>query len=189
MKRTRVVLADPGWKFGDNLPGGGRGALKHYRCDGIADICNWLPDLIMLGAVPPLADDAVLFLWRVNSMQREALAVVRAWGFDDPTSEVPWVKTTNDGKVVRLGMGRTVRNAHELCEVCVLARKGKPKRIAANVDSVIFAPVGEHSEKPESLQDKIERLYPGPYVELNARRQRPGWLCIGDQLPQQEEHA
>jgi len=184
MRRTRVVLADPGWKFGDNLPGGGRGALKHYRCDGIADICNWLPDLIMLGVVPPLADDAVLFMWRVGAMQREALAVVRAWGFDDPTSDVPWIKTTDDGKLVRITMGRTVRNAHE---ICVLARRGKPKRRDASVDSVIFAPLGEvHSAKPEALQDKIERLYAGPYVELNARRQRPGWLCIGDQMPQQE---
>lgn len=197
MRRTRVILADPGWKFGDKLPGGGRGALKHYRCDSVADICNWLPDLISVGVVPPLADDAVLFMWRVASMQREALAVVRAWGFDDPTSEIPWVKTSRDesegemdalldglrpddvGPLLRMGMGRTVRNCHE---VALLCRRGKPARRDASVRSVLFGPRRGHSEKPEELQDRIERLYAGPYVELNARRQRPGWLCIGDAI-------
>lgn len=180
MKPVRVILADPGWKFGDALPGGGRGALKHYRCDSIADICNWLPDLVMLGTVPPIARDAVLVLWRVGAMQREALAVVRAWGFNDPDSDFDWVKTTDDGACVRMGMGRaSVRNCHELALIC---RRGNPKRLAADVPSVLFAPVTEHSSKPEELQDRIERLWRGPYVELNARRPRAGWLCIGDEL-------
>lgn len=201
MRRTRVVLADPGWLFGDKLPGGGRGALKHYRCDSLADICNWLPDLIAVGTVPPIADDAVLFLWRVAAMQREALAVVRAWGFDDPTSDVPWVKTSRDvsdddaaalldgltesdvGPILRMGMGRTVRNCHETLLLC---RRGKPVRKSASERSVIFAPRTQHSAKPEKVQDMIERLYSGPYVELNARRQRPGWLCIGDELAEEQ---
>jgi N6-adenosine-specific RNA methylase IME4 len=50
--------------------------------------------------------------------------------------------------------------------------------------SVIQAKRRRHSEKPEELQDAIERAYPGRrYLELFARRQRPGWTCWGDQMP------
>ncbi len=28
----------------------------------------------------------------------------------------------------------------------------------------------------------VERLSPGPYADLFARRQRSGWLCIGDEV-------
>lgn len=41
---------------------------------------------------------------------------------------------------------------------------------------------GGHSEKPEPFQDDIERLVNGPYLELFARRHRPGWTCIGNEL-------
>lgn len=47
-------------------------------------------------------------------------------------------------------------------------------------ESVIVAPRRRHSEKPEELQDLIERVYPGlRYLELFARRTRPGWTCRG----------
>lgn len=191
IRRTRVICADPPWSFGDALPGGGRGSIKHYACMSVIDVCNFLPDLIMRGEVPPIADDAVLFLWRVASQQREALAVARAWGFGDPTSEIPWVKTghvTDDDSmqisefdpVTQLGMGRTVRNCHE---VALLCRRGKPVRQSASERSVIFAPRGEHSAKPEKFYALVQRLYKGPYVELFGRRRREGWLVLGDELP------
>lgn len=198
-RRTRVICADPPWLFGDALPGGGRGSIKHYACMGVVDVCNFLPDLIMRGEVPPLADDAALFLWRVGTQQREALAVARAWGFNDPTSEVVWVKTTRDvddddaaalldglepedvGPVLRMGMGRTVRNCHEVALIC---RRGRPETQSHSERSVIFAPRGEHSAKPEKFHALVQRLYKGPYVELFGRQRREGWLVIGDELPE-----
>ena len=42
---------------------------------------------------------------------------------------------------------------------------------------------GQHSAKPEEFARRIERLVPGPYVELFARRTRPGWAVYGDQAP------
>lgn len=39
-----------------------------------------------------------------------------------------------------------------------------------------------HSRKPEDVQDRIEQLFDGPYVELFARRQRSGWLCLGNEI-------
>ena len=178
MKRANVLLADPPWLFGDPLPGDKRGASSHYRCLTVAEICCF--------PLPPIADDAWLFLARVGSMQQEALAVVRAWGFNPPTSEIVWVKTTGDGDRLRIGMGRTVRNCHEVILVC---KRGRPARLDGGVPSVIFAPRGEHSAKPDILYETIERLADGPRVELFARVRRPGWRCFGDELPALEATA
>lgn len=174
-----TLVADPPWLFNDNLPGRKRGAGCHYRCMSLEEICAF--------AMPPLADDAFLVLWRVASMQREALDVAGAWGFEEPNCEIVWVKTKAltrpptepIAKRLRMGMGRVTRNVHEVALVC---RRGKPKRLRADVPSVFFAPRGRHSEKPDEFYTLIEKLFPGPYVELFARRHRPGWTCMGDEV-------
>lgn len=160
----RVLVADCPWKFGDSLPGKGRGASKHYGC--------LTPSEIMRFPLPPLADDCILFLWRVASMQQEALDVAHAWGFTIK-SEIVWRKN-------RIGMGRYVRNKHE---TCLIGRRGKMlDRLDKRVPSVFDAPVGKHSAKPDEFYDIVERLYAGPYCELFARRHREGWTCFGDEL-------
>lgn len=98
------------------------------------------------------------------------------------------------------GMGRHVRASHE---TAIVAVRGKPKPISRSVRSRFSAPVPlrgaplitaetrgawrtglvAHSAKPEAFYDLVETLAAGPYVELFARRQRPGWTCLGDQMP------
>jgi MT-A70 len=46
-----------------------------------------------------------------------------------------------------------------------------------------MAPVGEHSEKPEEVRRRIERLFPGPYLELFARKPVDGWAMWGNEIP------
>lgn len=169
------MAADPAWKFGDKLPGAGRGAAKNYRVQTLDQIRGY--------PLPPLLDDAYLFLWRVSAMVEEAYSVVRAWDFT-PKSEVVWRKLTKEGKPW-FGMGRHVRASHE---TCIVATRGRPTRLSASVRSVFEAPVPRdaegryvHSAKPEEFVKLIEQLTPGPYVELFARRVRPGWVCLGDQ--------
>ena len=60
-------------------------------------------------------------------------------------------------------------------EVCLLATRGHPKRSAGDVPKLLIAPRREHSRKPDETYERIERLLPGPYLELFARRSRPGW--------------
>jgi hypothetical protein len=50
----------------------------------------------------------------------------------------------------------------------------------------VLAPVGEHSEKPDEVRRRIERLFPGPYLELYARKPVPGWNCWGNEIPRSE---
>jgi len=166
---AKVLVADPPWKFGDFLPGKGRGASKHYGCLSLSEIMRF--------PLPPIADDCVLFLWRVSSMPQEALDVVKAWGFK-PYAEIVWRKMTPRGKVA-FGMGRRVRMAHE---TCIIAERGRPKPISRSERSVFDAVVGQHSAKPDEFYQIVERMYGGPRVELFARRRRDGWQCFGDEL-------
>jgi N6-adenosine-specific RNA methylase IME4 len=49
------------------------------------------------------------------------------------------------------------------------------------VREFIVAPRREHSRKPDETYRRVEALCDGPYVELFARQQWPGWICVGDQ--------
>jgi N6-adenosine-specific RNA methylase IME4 len=165
----RLISADPPWQFGDKLPGPKRGAEKHYQTLSLSELCAF--------PLPPVATDAVLALWRVASMQEEAFAVAKAWGFK-VKAEMVWKKLTPTGKRW-FGMGRQVRMEHE---IVLLATRGRPERKRADVRSVFEAQAGRHSEKPEAFYEILESLYDGPYVELFARRQRDGWTCLGNEL-------
>jgi N6-adenosine-specific RNA methylase IME4 len=199
---ARILVADPPWKFGDKLPGGGRGAEKHYSVLTL--------DEIKAFPLPPLLDNSILFLWRVGAMVEEAYAVARAWGFV-PKSELTWqkVRSCKDckgngymehgglqkwcvackgrGRVVLAGMGRYTRRA---TETAIIAVRGKPSECMPEAKDQIDtfeAPRGQHSEKPDRFFEIIERMYPsGPYVELFARKRRPGWIQYGDELPAEE---
>lgn len=170
MTRARVLVADPPWSFNDRLPGPSRGAAKNYRVLSLKDICAF--------TLPPFEDHAWLFLWRVSSQVEAAYQVVRAWGFT-PKTELVWEKMTVGGKP-HFGMGHYLRAAHE---TCIVAVRGAPKPRRRDVRSRFAGPVGAHSEKPEAFYALVEALTDGPWVELFARRRRPGWFCFGDELP------
>lgn len=173
----RCMVADPPWQFGDKLPGPGRGAEKHYKTMSTNEICAMT--LLPPAQFPTLASDAMLFLWRVSSMVEDAYRVVRAWGFV-PKSEIVWVKLTSTGEKKHFGMGRYVRARHE---TCIVATRGKPLVLSHSVRSTFEAPVGKHSEKPQVFFDIVEQLCAGPRVEMFARRRRPRWDALGDQVP------
>src|SRR5580765_8050350 len=173
----RVIVADPPWSFSDKLPGPTRGAANNYKVMSLKELqAFWLP---------PLATECHLFLWRVASMQEEALSVVRSWGFV-PKAEIVWLKKTINGNR-HFGMGRQVRMEHE---VCLIATRGTPMVKSNSIRStfmtcwdfttpywegtVLPGPTGRHSEKPEVFYDTVEQLVDGPYLELFSRRQRPG---------------
>jgi len=168
----RCIVADPPWKFGDSLPGSGRGASKHYDVMSTSAICSLV--------LPPIAADAHLFLWRVASMQQDALDVAFHWGFV-VKSDLVWLKRTATGKR-HFGMGRHVRAEHETCLICT---RGKGAGILdRGIRSTFEASTGEHSAKPDAFFEIVERLVPGPRLELFARRNRAGWTCLGNELAQ-----
>jgi len=120
------------------------------------------------------ADDCVLFLWATVPMLPQALRVMAAWGFEYKTNFI-WAKD-------RIGTGYWNRNKHEHLLVGV---RGKPPAPAPGTqwESVLHAPVGRHSAKPELFLELIERYFPTlPKIELNRRGlARPGWDAWGNE--------
>jgi N6-adenosine-specific RNA methylase IME4 len=51
-----------------------------------------------------------------------------------------------------------------------------------SVRIVMFAPTGDHSQKPEAVYELIESKSPGPYLEMFARSKRGGWTAYGDEV-------
>lgn len=187
-RRARVLVADPPWRHSDSL--GQRGGAAKYKNTLSVDEIKAFP-------LPPMEDNCLLFLWRVAQMQREAFEVIDAWGFEQ-RSEIVWAKLTaaepcdECGRATpAFGMGRYVRNGHE---ICLIARRGRNitanhsirsvLRTAAQHNHAFEAPVGEHSEKPPQFYSLVRTLtgHRGPYVELFARRRRRGWRCYGNEL-------
>ena len=125
-------------------------------------------------AVPAISQtDSILFLWATSPKLAEALRVMAKWGFTYRTCMV-WVKD-------RIGMGRYARQRHELL---LIGAKGSLPTPAPEhrPDSVVEAPRGTHSQKPERFYEIIEVMYHNvSRIELFARNARPGWSAWGDQ--------
>jgi N6-adenosine-specific RNA methylase IME4 len=174
-KRFPLIYADPPWLFQVYSDAGkARSAENHYETQGI-DVIKALPVARLA------ADDAVLLLWCTwpHVAVGTHCEIIRAWGFKPSTAAFVWVKQNERGEGFHTGMGYWTRSNSE---VCLLATKGEPKRIAENVHQIVTAPVGEHSAKPEEVRQRIERLVAGPYLELYGRKPVRGWTVWGNEI-------
>jgi N6-adenosine-specific RNA methylase IME4 len=179
-KKFAVIYPDPSWPFETySEKGKQRSAERHYDTMSLDQI-KALPVQALA------ADDCALLLWVTWPGLHDAVDVIRAWGFEYRTCSFLWVKTTEkadciklDGAGLHWGMGYHTRAN---TEPCLLAVRGAPLRLAADVHQVVMATVAEHSEKPEEVARRIERLYGGPYLELFARRPRERWTTWGNEV-------
>jgi N6-adenosine-specific RNA methylase IME4 len=171
-KKYNVIYADPPWSFKTfSDKGKDRSPENHYNVMSLQDICN-LP-------VNNIAnDDSVLLMWVVDPLLDKAFKVIEAWGFKYKTVGFTWAKTNKKSMGFFTGLGYWTRGNPEMC---LLATKGKPKRISKSVPQLVVEQRREHSRKPDIMYNHIENLLQGPYVELFARTQRPGWDSWGNQ--------
>src|SRR5262249_28834895 len=149
-----------------------RAAENHYKTlDGL--------DILSMPVAELALPDSVLFLWISWPLLETGLATIRQWGFQYKTCAFAWMKANGtqmhmfDDEIqpdMLLGYWTRANS-----EVCLLATRGQPRRLNADVRQGIIAPRREHSRKPDGIHDRIERLVPGPYLELFARQERPGW--------------
>jgi N6-adenosine-specific RNA methylase IME4 len=174
---------DPPWTFHAwSHRGEGKGACQHYCCQSLDDIIALPVDELM-------APDAALFFWTIQPMLPEALRIIETWGFTFRAIAFVWIKMPQKWSEhqfplrirPRLGLGYHTRSGSECCW---LATRGKGyKRQSMAVEQVIFAPIREHSRKPDEVAHRIDRLVGDvPRIELFARQQRPGWATWGDEI-------
>jgi len=166
-KKYQIIYADPPWAY-RNMGNIQATANAHYSTMKNDDICE-LP-------IQNLADDnCILFLWATFPKIKEALDVIKAWGFEYKTNLV-WVKSkSNYGK-----LGFYVYGQHELL---LIGTKGSMLPSGEKPKSIIYGENNKHSRKPQSVYEMIEQMYPGlKYVELFSRNNREGWEMWGNQI-------
>lgn len=176
-KKYGVALTDDEWRFEpySRDTGMDRAPDNHYPTSTLAQ----LKERNVSGI---LADDAALWMWATPPMIREALELLQHRGFAYK-SMVIWKKTRNgNGR----GTGYWFTGEHE---ILLLGTRGNVPAPAPGTQwpSVIEAPVGEHSAKPDIFYELIEEYFPNiPKIELNARRARRGWDAWGLDAPDGE---
>ncbi len=174
-----VIYADPPWTFATySKKGKGRSPEAHYDCMSFEAICD-------LPVADWAADDSILLLWVTDPLLPKGLELIEAWGFTYKTVGFYWAKLNKaasphaySDRDFFTGMGFWTRANPEQC---LLATRGRPKRVAKDVRRLVVAPRREHSRKPDEVYDNIERLADGPYLELFARNNRPQWDGWGNQ--------
>lgn len=178
MTLYRTIVADPPW---DTKTGPSWGKLDkseplNPRSHALAYPTMSVSEIKGL-QVQELSDEkAHLYLWTTNGYLEAAYDVVRAWGFT-PSTLLTWCKPP---KGIGLGGAFSLTT-----EFVLFSRRGSLP--ATRVESSWWEwPRSSHSTKPEAFLDIVERVSPGPYLELFARRQRLGWDTWGNEC---FEHA
>lgn len=178
-KKFGVIYADPEWEHKPwSESGQNKAAANHYPVSPI--------DAIKTRPVGDIAArDCVLFMWTTAPHLAEAFDVIKAWGFTYKSNMV-W-KKIYPGNGQGLGYWSRINHEHLL-----IATRGDVPAPAPGTQypSVIEAPVGAHSEKPEAFAQLIESYFGDlPKIELNARQARPGWDVWGLEAPEAEPEA
>jgi N6-adenosine-specific RNA methylase IME4 len=187
-----TILIDPPWPE----RGAGkikRGADRHYDLLSVADI----PRVILTCPLYRPAPNAHLYFWATDNYLDRAMLIMKDIGFRYIRT-LPWIKMRDEfskeaalkrGAVAKaeaqlqIGLGQYFRGASELL---LFGVRGKGKEVCTDrrdICNVIIAPRGRHSAKPVKAYERIEARSKGPYLEMFARSNRPGWTSWGNEAP------
>ena len=167
VKRGRVfpaIYADPPWPYDNSASRGA--AVNHYPTMSLAEICNEPIEQLA-------AENAHLHLWTTNAFLPDAFRVIDAWGFQYKSCFV-WLKP-------EIGMGNYWRVSHEFL---LLGMRGKLSFRNRQCASWAYAHRTIHSRKPGVIRMLVEKVSPGPYLELYGREELPdsAWTVYGNQI-------
>lgn len=165
-KKFGCIYADPPWKYTNQ--GTRANADKHYDTLSVDDICKWT-----LSRIKPsdlAAEKCHLHMWTTNAFLFSCQKIFESWGFEFKSSFI-WVKP-------QMGIGNYWRNAHEFL---LLGVRGGLTANDRSLISWIESKRTTHSSKPEIVRSLIERMSPGPYLELFGRHNPDGWTVFGNE--------
>jgi len=169
MKKYKIIYADPPWS---------------YKTFSNKNVCPYPvmenEDIYNLN-VELLGDkDCVLFLWVTFPKLLEGIRTISEWGFTYKSMAFTWVKKNKKADSWFWGMGYWTR---QNTEVCLLATKGKPKRVSMGVHCIVDDKIMEHSKKPDEVRKRIVELMGDvPRIELFARQKILGWDTWGNEV-------
>lgn len=201
--KYRTILSDPPWPSKSSP-----GARKHWMRTNMKPRYNTMKaaDIIGLPVHAIAHEDAMLVLWATWMHLALAMQVIEVWGFTYCTG-MPWLKVCKPPNCPLHGPPPGADGCMRCCqnesveikpiygpgvwfqgctELILIARRGRPFGSLGNPrparKGIVIAPRQEHSRKPEEVHLWLEGKFPGPKIELFARRNRPGWVCWGSEV-------
>jgi N6-adenosine-specific RNA methylase IME4 len=120
-----------------------------------------------------------LYLWITNNFLLDGIMVMQRLGYRYVTMRT-WAKD-------RIGLGYYWRGQTEPCLFGVRGKLPPKVRTESTLIGKGIVKRGRHSEKPAVFFEEVERVSHGPYLELFARTERPGWTTWGNEIPAIEE--
>lgn len=179
----RIIHADPPWRFKNwSMKELVERGEKWARKNGRSPYPVMTTDDICKMPVEKIADkNSLLYLWGTWPKLLDALQVMDAWGFTFTTQAFTWVKQNPSGIGWHFGCGYYT---HGNTEFVLIGKRGKGvKRVDKGVSSLIVYPRCQHSAKPPTARDRIERLHGDvSRVELFARQPVNGWDVWGNEV-------
>ncbi|MBX3436065.1 MAG: hypothetical protein KF861_01145 [Planctomycetaceae bacterium] len=155
-QRFACIYVNPAWPFG-----GSEGDELSSLFDlPVSQVCK---------------ENAHLHLWVAEQHFSDAPRLIDSWGFKFASCFV-WVSG-------RGGSGEYWKTSHRLLALGV--RGALPFR-SKTVLSWIRADSTNHTAKPELVRRLIERVSPGPYLELFGTNPVPGWTVLGHDSAQSD---
>jgi N6-adenosine-specific RNA methylase IME4 len=173
-----TILADPPWKFQNRT---GKMAPEHKRLYRYHTMTN--EEILSMPISEIALPKSHLYLWVPNALISLGLDVMKTWGFEYKTMLI-WYKIRKDGGPDRRGVGFYFRN---VTEVILFGTRGQLRTLqpGRSQENIISSQKRGHSIKPDELYPIIESCSAGPFLELFARRNRPGWTSWGDEVETQ----
>ena len=172
MGKYATVVIDPPWPI--SRIGWAKNEMNGVSVDLHYDTMS-IPEITALPINSVLADDALVFIWAVNSFPVEPVQFLTEWGAPY-WFKMTWLKNG----------GIQVPNSPAFnAEWCFVGRKGKPQFQDIKAFSTAnYWPRGAHSEKPEGFYDLLRRVTPGPRLDIFGRRRIAGFESWGDEAPE-----
>ena len=177
--RYKCLVVDPPWdqrKTGLRAVRPNQGRDLDYTTLSFVEIAN-------LPIVDWSAENAFIWLWATNSRSRssgkpilqQAFELMEHWGFRYYTT-ISWDK----------GTGPCPFGPYQITtEHCLFGYRGKcqfEKESLGKMKTLFSAPVIKHSQKPDFLYKHIRKFFPGPRLDVFARRRHSGFGAWGDQV-------
>jgi len=175
-KKYQIVYADPAWNI--RYLKETKAGINDYDLpyDTMSD-----EDIINLPIKDIVADDAILFLWCIDSRIPILERLMKNWGFEYVTVGFVWHKRSKFTNGENATMSKYTRKS---CEFCFIGKRGRYLIQDPTKPQFYSEPKREHSRKPDIFRVRIVNMCGDlSRVELFGRQRFQGWDVWGNEAP------